>query len=491
MSASFSVGTAGEFPVNYQWRFNNSELQDQTNSTLTLTNVAPSHAGSYSVRVSNASDTAFSGNASLTVWPIAITAQPQNQSVVLGGSASFNVTASLQGPFSYQWKRNGNNIQQATNNPLVLTNLHLADNGDYSVKISNIYGETNSFTAHLSVLNVTTSPSNALPSSLTNVIGIAAGFYHSLALKPDGRVVSWGDSFGQANIPHSVSNVIAMAGGTDFSAVLLSNRTVIVWGYNNDGEQNVPSFLTNVVSIACGEYHLMALKADGTLVAWGNNAAGQADIPAGLSNVVAISCGGRFNLGLKSDGSVLAWGADESGQTNLPPLSNVIGISAGYLHGMALQSDGSVVCWGNNDFGQTNTPPGLSNVVAIAAGSWHSVALTRDGSLIGWGRNDMGQITFPPALKATAIDGGNYHTVMLYSESGPVLSGILSAPGKSANGFTFSVPTQSGRVYAPQFKHASDLDWIFLPLVPGSGSGVTITDPAIDVSPRLYRVLQW
>jgi alpha-tubulin suppressor-like RCC1 family protein len=491
-TATFSVVAGGQFPMTFQWRFNNSDLMDQTNSILILTNVQPNQAGPYSVRVGNTSNTTTSSNASLIVRPLTITAQPQNQSVTLGGTASFSVTASFQEPFSYQWKKDGNNVPGATNNPLVLVNLHSVDTGYYSVKVSNPHGETNSTAAHLSVLNVSAWPSNAIPSSLTNAIGIAAGFYHNLALKPDGTVIGWGsDSFGAIKVPRSVSNVVAIAGGTDFSAALLSNRTVIVWGYNIDGEQNVPVYLSNVVSVSCGEYHLMALKADGTLVAWGDNTSGQAEIPGGLSNVVAITCGGRYNLALKSDGLITAWGANGSGQTNVPALSNIIGISAGYLHGMALQSNGMVVCWGSNDYGQTNTPPDLSNVVAIAAGSWHSVALKHDGSVVGWGRNDLGQTTFPSALRAVAIDAGNYHSVMLLSESSPVLNAIISGPVKSANRFMFVVPTQSGRVYAPQFKHPSEADWTFLQLIPGSGADVVITDSLVDPGPRLYRVLRW
>ena len=49
----FSVGASGSGPVRYFWRFNNSFLPNQTNSSLSLSNVGISQGGSYTVIVSN------------------------------------------------------------------------------------------------------------------------------------------------------------------------------------------------------------------------------------------------------------------------------------------------------------------------------------------------------------------------------------------------------------------------------------------------------
>jgi hypothetical protein len=56
------------------------------------------------------------------------------------------------------------------------------------------------------------------------VITVAAGGYHSLSLRADGRTVAWGDnSFGQTGVPGSLSNVLALAGGTFHSVALADN----------------------------------------------------------------------------------------------------------------------------------------------------------------------------------------------------------------------------------------------------------------------------
>ena len=52
------------------------------------------------------------------------------------------------------------------------------------------------------------------PPDLTNAVALAGGFFHSLALTADGRVVAWGqNNVGQTNVPPDLTNVIAIAAG--------------------------------------------------------------------------------------------------------------------------------------------------------------------------------------------------------------------------------------------------------------------------------------
>ncbi len=53
-----------------------------------------------------------------------------------------------------------------------------------------------------------------VPSGLSNVKAIAAGGFHSLALKEDGTVVAWGnDGSGQSTAPPDLSDVRAISAG--------------------------------------------------------------------------------------------------------------------------------------------------------------------------------------------------------------------------------------------------------------------------------------
>lgn len=65
-AATFSVVATGTGPLNYQWRFNGTNIANARNSSLTLTNVRPSMAGNYTVFVSNAGG-AVSNTAKLNI----------------------------------------------------------------------------------------------------------------------------------------------------------------------------------------------------------------------------------------------------------------------------------------------------------------------------------------------------------------------------------------------------------------------------------------
>ena len=246
---------------------------------------------------------------------------------------------------------------------------------------------------------------NVPPSAASGVVAIAAGGWHSLALKADGSVVGWElNDDGQTDIPSSASSgVVAIAAGDSHSLALKADGSVVGWGLNDDGQTDIPSSASSgVVAIAAGDSHSLALKADGSVVGWGYNFHAQTDIPASAaSGVVAIAAGLAHSLALKADGSVVSWGGDYYGQTDIPPsaTNGVVAIAAGLDHSLALKADGSVVGWGNNSFGQTNVPPSAaSGVVAIAAGFYHSLALQGDGSIVGWGGNGSGQTNIPSGL---------------------------------------------------------------------------------------------
>ena len=398
---TLSVSAQGTPPLSYQWLFNGTNLSGATNAALLLTNVQPGASGDYSLIVTNLyGSTQTDMLLTVTDSPPYILTQPVGQSVAVGQSITLSVSARGSLPLNYQWRFNGVNVSGATNAALALTNLNCPQTGYYDVAISNPFGEIVSAKVLLNVVQsylwgnfTSTSPTNE-PPGLSNVVAIAAGGYHVLALKRDGTVVTWGSSasqFSVTNIPASVTNVIAIAASGNSSMALKSNGTVVVWGDNTSGQTNVPAAATNVIAVADSDYgsgYCLALKSNGTVIGWGNGP----KVPAGLSNVVAIAAGGPFGLALKSDGTLVSWG---SAPTIPPGLTNVIAISANTTTCLALKSDGTVVAWGSR---AGVIPSNLSNVVAIAAGPAPGAALKSDGTIVSWGITVGNSNSFPSSV---------------------------------------------------------------------------------------------
>ena len=178
-TATFSVAAVGSEPFMYQWYFNNTTLlSNATDSTLTLTNVQPGDAGTYSVLVSNPVDSVMSSNAVLTVNtnPVApfFTTQPIPVSAVVGDDVTFIATAVGTLPISYQWNTNGVPISGATLSTLNLANVQLGNAGNYSVTASNSVGTTNSDVAALTVTPKMPPPLPVIPTNQFNITDFGA-----------------------------------------------------------------------------------------------------------------------------------------------------------------------------------------------------------------------------------------------------------------------------------------------------------------------------
>ena len=429
-----------------------------------------------------------------------ITSQPPGQSQVQGLNASIFVGVLGTPPFSYQWQFNGTNIPSATNFTLIVTDVQATNLGNYCVVVTNIVGSIISSNAPLGFGQATAWGDNnfnqaTVPIGTSNVLAMAGGGLQSVLLKMDGTVTVWGANYqGQTNVPVDLTNVLAIAAGFYHVLALKSDGTVVAWGDNSFNETNVPGDLTNVVAIAAGDMHSLALKADGTMTAWGYDDFGQTNVPADLSNVVAIAGGKLHSLALKADGTMIAWGDNGFGQTNIPAnLTNVVAITARDFGNLALKADGTVIAWGNNSYGQTNVPANLTNVVAIAQGMVHCLALKSDGTVAAWGYNYYGQTNVPAGLtNVVAIAAGGDHSLALVDNGPPVLHASLINPVVGTNGFSLTLPTQSGRVYRLEYKNSlCDTDWTALPLVAGNGGNLALIDSTATNSQCFYRVRRW
>ncbi len=158
-TANFTVAADGSTPLSYRWKKNGSSLTDGGNvsgaatNNLTLSNVQDVDAASYTVVIKNVVGSITSAPAVLAVVHLpTITMQPANQAIWAGSNAVFSIAASGTPPLSYQWQFNGTNINGSTNTSLTLTNVQVAQAGNYAVLVSNAAGSILSSNAVLMVV---------------------------------------------------------------------------------------------------------------------------------------------------------------------------------------------------------------------------------------------------------------------------------------------------------------------------------------------------
>ena len=171
-TGTFSVTATGTAPLTYQWQKNGAAIGGATSSSYTTPATSISDNGAqFAVRISNSVGAVTSNGATLTVTPPpgtpSVTSQPAGQSVTVGQTATFSVTATGTAPLSYQWQKNGVAIGGATSSAYTTPATIISDNGaQFVVTVSNSVGTAISNAAVLTVTpapvapSITTQPSN-------------------------------------------------------------------------------------------------------------------------------------------------------------------------------------------------------------------------------------------------------------------------------------------------------------------------------------------
>ncbi|NJD90445.1 MAG: hypothetical protein FIA91_02850 [Geobacter sp.] len=212
---------------------------------------------------------------------------------------------------------------------------------------------------------------------LSGVKAVAAGAYHTLALKNDDTLWGWGQNYyGQL--------------GVDFQATPPFNVSYVAVKANSAGIS-----FSNISSIAANGYHSLA-RANGFVWAWGYNGTGQLGIdpkvtgamsspnrvPIPASGIINIAAGGASSYAVAKDNTIWAWGYNAYGQlgngsltqnyiptqvvkSDLTPLTGVVQVAAGVSHGLARLSDQTVWAWGYNFFGQLGKGSVKDSSVAV------------------------------------------------------------------------------------------------------------------------------
>lgn len=139
------VEATGAGPITYQWSKDGVPLPGAVAPTFEIPAVRLEDSGVYRVRASNPWSTVDSPEARLLVLiPPTVQRQPQPQTIVAGGSAVLSIEAAGSPPLSYQWRRDGRDLEGANQPSLSLAGFTAGDAGSYSVRVTNPVGSVES-----------------------------------------------------------------------------------------------------------------------------------------------------------------------------------------------------------------------------------------------------------------------------------------------------------------------------------------------------------
>jgi alpha-tubulin suppressor-like RCC1 family protein len=257
-----------------------------------------------------------------------------------------------------------------------------------------------------------------------NIVQVAAGENHTVALGANGRVWTWGDNrHGQLGSGDTMSRAIPQCLGVGIA------------------------LFENIVHVTAGENHTIAVGAYGSVWVWGDNGLGQlgsgeagefqpiAQLMRGVTGfgkIAQVAAGWTHTIVCGVDGNVWGWGGSGRGELGLgglrfkcipqcvgegiPGFTNIVQVAAGKIHTIALGADGRVWAWGYGGHGQLgwNTAgvqfipqrvgeeaPGFGKMVQVAVGSHHTVALGADGDVWAWGTYLGGQVGNRKEIQST------------------------------------------------------------------------------------------
>jgi alpha-tubulin suppressor-like RCC1 family protein len=219
----------------------------------------------------------------------------------------------------------------------------------------------------------------------TDWCAASAGFAHSLGVRQDGSLWSWGANSGRLG---------------DGTIAAKSSPVSVVGGF------------TDWCAASAGNGHSLGVRSNGSLWSWGCNSFGQlgdgtttsrlspVSVVGGFADWCAASAGEAHSLGVRSNGSLWSWGTNTNGRlgddtiTNRSSPVSVVGgftdwcaASAGSRQSFGIRTNGSLWAWGCNSFGQLGDDTifdksspvsvigGFTDWGQVSGGNAHSIGL--------------------------------------------------------------------------------------------------------------------
>jgi len=155
---AIDVLAGGSSPLSYQWKRNNTVLPDTT-SRLNFDSLSASQEGTYVCIVSNICGTDSTRPVRLFLEPQLINHNP----ATLCSGNSFTLAIQLNDTAQYQWQKDGVPLPGETNKTFSIFSLTDKNNGNYTCRVKNSYGNYTSTPVLIQVQtapSITTQPAN-------------------------------------------------------------------------------------------------------------------------------------------------------------------------------------------------------------------------------------------------------------------------------------------------------------------------------------------
>ena len=312
---------------------------------------------------------------------------------------------------------------------------------------------------------------------------------HSISLREDGKVFTWGDNtYGQLGNGTVITSdepvevtfpegtiITQIAAGENHNVALDSNGNVWTWGRNNNYQigntrenQYTPykvSNLPKVIKIAAGNNNTMVITENNELYAWGLNAYGDLGLGTytnkvlpkkvkGVHDIIDISGGKSHYIVLNRAGEVFATGSNLYGQLGIG--NNEIGkinefqkveikdkigtIDAGDISNIATTVDGYVYTWGGNTYStlgtedkeNKNVPTKLKDVKNIrqaSIGKTHTILRDGNNNVYVTGTNSNGQLGLGTTENKTTFEQNTLINNVIRVSSGDTYTVFLKEDG--------------------------------------------------------------
>lgn len=403
--------------------------------------------------------------------PYFILMAPTNQGVLGGSSVVFRGTVVGGSLLSYQWKLNGTNLPNANGPALSLLEVQARHSGEYSVAISDRFGNQTNLSATLDVtpwLTVQWPALEALAEANVTFSASSSGYSpnsYQWIFNGTNLPGATNDSLVMTNVQFAQSGAYSVMVSNEFGFLISSNRTLSVkawatvqpasvmafcssnvtltastgglyppgyqWQFNGqriDSATNATLVLTNLQVEQTGNYSVVATGGSETAI---SSPSFVSVVPAAITsqprNVNSI-LGRTVTLAVAANGPTSLthqWrfnGSDISGATGITlTRTNATWQVAGTYNVVVCSDYGcvtssvatvklaQVVAWGNNSYGQGSPLFGMGNVATIASGGNHNLVLKNDGTVVAVGNTN----TAPILTNAVAIAAGASHDLAL------------------------------------------------------------------------------